>query len=77
MKMVVTQPSLFYYLGEILAADEIRASVTGSGWGNMSRRRQAACSLFIEPGNGDSSSSAGCVRSGRGDGARADPSAEK
>jgi ribonuclease Z len=54
MKSVVAQPSLFYYPGEELAADEIRVSVMGSGWGSAVRRRQAACSLFIELGNGDS-----------------------
>jgi ribonuclease Z len=54
MKSVVAQPSLFYYPGEELAADEIRVSVMGSGWGNAVRRRQAGCSLFIELGNGDS-----------------------
>ena len=54
MKTVIAQPALFYYPGEVLAADEIRVSVMGSGWGNAVRRRQAACSLFIELGNGDS-----------------------
>jgi ribonuclease Z len=54
MKTVIAQPALFYYPGEELAADEIRVSVMGSGWGNMVRKRQACCSLFIELGNGDS-----------------------
>ncbi len=54
VKAVIAQPSLFYYPGEALAADEIRVSVMGSGWGSAVRRRQAACSLFIELGNGDS-----------------------
>ncbi|GAB5470240.1 MAG: hypothetical protein Kilf2KO_32700 [Rhodospirillales bacterium] len=54
MKTVIAQPDVFYYPGEVLAEDEIRVSVMGSGWGNIVRRRQAACSIFIELGNGDS-----------------------
>jgi hypothetical protein len=54
MKKVIAQPNLFYYPGEELASDEIRVSIMGSGWGNIVRRRQAACSIFIELGNGDS-----------------------
>ena len=54
MKTVLAQPDLFYYPGEELASDEIRVSIMGSGWGNIVRRRQAACSIFIELGNGDS-----------------------
>ena len=54
MKKVLAQPDLFYYPGEELASDEIRVSIMGSGWGNIVRRRQAACSIFIELGNGDS-----------------------
>ncbi len=54
MKRVLAQPELFYYPGEALAEDEIRVSIMGSGWGNIVRRRQAACSIFIELGNGES-----------------------
>src|SRR5262249_27350131 len=54
VRTIIAQPELFYYPGEELAKDEIRVSVMGSGWGSIVRRRQAACSLFIELGNGDS-----------------------
>jgi ribonuclease Z len=54
LKTVIAQPDLYYYPGEQLAEDEIRVSIMGSGWGNIVRRRQAACSIFIELGNGDS-----------------------
>ncbi len=54
MKEIIAQPDIFYYPGEELATDEIRVSIMGSGWANIVRKRQAACSLFIELGNGDS-----------------------
>jgi ribonuclease Z len=54
MKTIIAQPDIFYYPGEELAQDEIRVSIMGSGWGNIVRRTQAACSIFIELGNGDS-----------------------
>jgi ribonuclease Z len=54
LKEVVARPDLYFYPGEELAADEIRVTILGSGWGNIVRRVQAACSIFIELGNGDS-----------------------
>jgi ribonuclease Z len=54
LKEVVARPDLYFYPGEELADDEIRVTILGSGWGNIVRRAQAACSIFIEIGNGDS-----------------------
>jgi ribonuclease Z len=54
VKKILAQPGIFFYPGEELATDEIRVSIMGSGWGNIARRKQAACSIFIELGNGDS-----------------------
>ena len=54
LKTVVARPDLYFYPGEELASDEMRVTILGSGWGNIVRRTQAACSIFVELGNGDS-----------------------
>lgn len=54
LKTVVARPDLYFYPGEELADDEIRVTILGSAWGNSIRRPQAALSIFVELGNGDS-----------------------
>lgn len=50
----VAQPSVYAYPGEPLAPDAMRVTIAASGMGNQVRRTQAACSIFVELGNGDS-----------------------
>lgn len=50
----IAQPSVYAYPGELLGADEMRITIAASGMGNLVRRTQAACSIFVELGNGDS-----------------------
>lgn len=50
----VAQPNLYAYPGEALGPNEMRVTIAGSGMGNLVRRSQAACSIFIELGNGES-----------------------
>lgn len=50
----IAQPSVYAYPGETLGRGEMRVTIAGSGMGNLVRRSQAACSIFVELGNGDS-----------------------
>ncbi|WP_413207479.1 guanitoxin biosynthesis MBL fold metallo-hydrolase GntH [Rhodospirillum sp. A1_3_36] len=50
----IAQPAVYKYPGEALGPDEMRVTLAGSGMGNMVRRTQADCSIFVELGNGDS-----------------------
>ena len=54
LKSVIAQPWVYYYPGEVLAPDEMRVTIMGSGMGNLTRQTQAACSIFVELGNGES-----------------------
>lgn len=53
LKSVIAQPDVYFYPGEFLDPNEMRISILGSGMGNLVRRTQAACSIFVELGNGD------------------------
>lgn len=50
----VAVPDLYAYPGEFLAPDAMRITIAASGMANLVRRTQAACSIFVELGNGDS-----------------------
>jgi ribonuclease Z len=54
LKKVIARPDLWFYPGEELAADEMRVTLMGTGWGNIIRPNQKGASIFIELGNGDS-----------------------
>lgn len=50
----LAQTAVYRYPGEPLGPNEMRVTLVGSGMGNLARRTQATCSIFVELGNGDS-----------------------
>ncbi|MEH2408067.1 guanitoxin biosynthesis MBL fold metallo-hydrolase GntH [Nostoc sp.] len=50
--LLFTNNQSFFFLGELLAADEMRITIVGSS--SLARKAQAGTSIFLELGNGDS-----------------------